>query len=221
MPLHDIDGTLEAVRHAYDDLKTDGVILLANSRGVYVGDASLDPVMAELDRRRAVVLIHPGPLPGAPVPGIHPSLADFLLDTTRAAINLVQNGVPRRFPNIRFILSHGGGFVPYAAYRIANLSPIVTPGADPAAMLADLSSFYFDTALTGSPTALPSLMAFAKPGRVLFGSDWPYCPEPTVGTFTDGLDRYAGIDAREHAAINRDNALPLFPRLKRGGSGAG
>jgi predicted TIM-barrel fold metal-dependent hydrolase len=215
VPLPDVEGALEAIRHAYDHLATDGVILLANNKGVYVGDPAFDPVMEELNRRNAVVFIHPGPLPGPPVKGIHPSLADFLLDTTRAAINLVTNGIPRRFPKLRIILSHAGGFLPYAAYRIANLSNVMHAEVDPAAMLADLSSFYFDTALSGSPTVLPSLMEFAKPGRVLFGSDWPYCPSKTVGVFTDTLDAYQSIDTREHAAINRGNAEVLFPRLAK------
>ncbi len=220
VPLPDVDGSLDAIRHAYDELATDGVILLANNRGVYLGDPAFDPVMEELNRRAAVVLVHPGPLPGAPAKGIHPSLADFLLDTTRAAINLVSNGVPRRFPRLRMILAHAGGFVPYAAYRISMLSNVVDPRVDSAAMLEDLSSFYFDTALSGSPTVLPSLLAFAKPGHVLFGSDWPYCPNSTVGFFTGNLDDYKGLDAGGHAAINRNSAEVLFPRLARQGSGA-
>lgn len=216
VPLPDVDGALEAIAYAYDHLATDGVILLANSRGTYLGDPSFDPVMAELDRRSAVVLVHPGPLPGAPpVAGIHPSLADFLLDTTRAAINLVSHGVPRRYPRLRMILSHGGGFLPYAAYRIANLSSVIDAKVDSTAMLRDLSNFYFDTALTGSPTALPSLMSFARPERVLFGSDWPYCPDKTVGYFTGNLDADAAMSPAAHAAVNRTNAEALFPRLVR------
>ena len=171
--------------------------------------------MAELDRRHAVVLIHPGPLPGAPVPGLHPALEDFLLDTTRAATNLALKGVLCRHPNIRFILAHAGGFVPYAAYRIAILANNVDPKVDETTLLKDLSNFYFDTALSGSPTVLPSLLAFAKPERVLFGSDWPYAPEKVVGYFTEHFDQYSGLDAAARKAINRANAETLFPRLAR------
>lgn len=213
LPLPDIDGSLVAIAHAYDDLRTDGVVILANSRGVYAGDPSFDPVMEELNRRSAIVFIHPGPLPGPPVKGIHPSLADFLLDTTRAAINLVSRSIPRRFPRLRIILSHGGGFLPYAASRIASLSGVIDRQVDDAAMMADLRSFYFDTALSGSPSALPSLLAFAKPGHVLFGSDWPYCPEATVGRFTAGLDVFTGPNAAARRAIDRGAAEALFPRL--------
>ncbi len=215
VPLPDIDGSLEAIAHAYDGLSTDGVVLLTNNRGVYVGDPAFDPVMAELDRRGAVVFIHPGPIPGPPAKGIHPTLADFLLDTTRAAINMVSHGIPRRYPRLKIILAHAGGFLPYAAYRISALSNVIDPTADQEAMLADLSSFYFDTAISASPTVLPSLLAFAHPGHELYGSDWPYCPEKTVGFFTGNLDNYTALDAKGHAAINRGNAERLFPRLVR------
>ena len=222
VPLPDIDGSLEATRHAYDDLGTDGVVLLTNTRGTYLGDPAFEPVMAELNRRSAVILIHPGPLPGPPIKGIHPSLADFCLDTTRAAISLVANGVPRRYPQLKMILAHAGGFVPYAAYRISSLSNVINPNVDSHAMLEDLSSFYFDTALSGSPTVLPSLLPFAKPAHVLFGSDWPYSPNRTVGFFTSNLDEYQGLDTAGHAALNRKSAEALFPRLaKYGAAGSG
>ncbi len=217
VPLPDIDGSLEAIRHAYDDLNTDGVVLLTNTRGIYLGDPAFEPVMAELNRRSAVILIHPGPLPGPPIKGIHPSLADFCLDTTRAAISLVANGVPRRYPQLKMILAHAGGFVPYAAYRISSLSNVIDPKVDSHAMLEDLSSFYFDTALSGSPTVLPSLLPFAKPAHVLFGSDWPYSPNRTVGFFTANLDEYKELDAAGHAALNRKSAETLFPRLAKYG----
>ena len=214
VPLPSIDGALEAIAHAYYHLSTDGVVLLANSGGIYLGDPAFDPVMDELNRRRAVVLIHPNALVGPPAKRVRPSAVDFLLDTTRAALSLVFNEAPRRFPNIRMILSHAGGFVPYAAHRVAQQSNV----ADSEAMLRDLSSFYFDTALSASPTVLPSLLPFAKPGRVLFGSDWPYASTKNVGYFANHLDGYTALDAKGHAAINRQNAEALFPRLagKRG-----
>lgn len=213
VPLPDIDGSLEAIRHAYDDLNTDGVILLASNEGKYLGDPAFEPVMAELDRRSAVVFVHPGHLSGPSVPGLHPSLVDFLLDTTRAAVNLALQGVPRRYPDLKIMLSHAGGFLPYAAYRVANLANVVNQQVDPDELLKSLSTFYFDTALSGSPTVLPSLMAFARPGHVLFGSDWPYCPDKNIGSFTGNLDSYEGLEAAGHAAVNRTSAAALLPRL--------
>jgi predicted TIM-barrel fold metal-dependent hydrolase len=168
--------------------------------------------MAELNPRRALAFVHPSALPGPAVDGIPPFAADFLLDTTRAAFNLVLNDVPRRYPNIRFILSHAGGFVPYAAHRMA-ITVAGQTGRRLNDILDDFRSFYFDLALSGSPAALPSLMAFAAPDHVLFGSDWPFAPGAAVSHFTAQFDKWSGLADDERVAINHGNAQKLFPRL--------
>jgi predicted TIM-barrel fold metal-dependent hydrolase len=212
VPLPDIDGALAELAEAYDSLGADGVVLLANYQGTYLGDPRFDPLMAELDRRAAVVFVHPGQLPGPPIEGLPAAAVDFLLDTTRAATNMVFHDVPRRYPGIRFILSHGGGFVPYASHRIA-LAANVLMHRDLAQTLEDLSGFYFDTALSSTSAALPSLLSFAKPGHVLFGSDWPFAPEAAIGYFAGQLDAYPQADEAIRAGINRENALELFPHF--------
>src|SRR5262249_38078063 len=193
-----------------DTLHASGVILLANTHGQYVGAPEHEPLFAELQRRRAVVFVHPAELPGPRVDGMPPFAADFLLDTARAAYRLVPNGVVPRHPDARIILAHAGGFVPYASHRLAAVITFETQ-RPPADVLEDFRSFYFDTALSGSPAALPSLLAFAKPGHVLFGSDWPYAPAIAVSYFTGQLDGYAVLPADGHAAIDRGNAEILFP----------
>ena len=71
-------------------------------------------------RRAAVAFVHPSVLPGLePIGGIPPFIADFLLGTTRAAINLARSGTLDRCPDVTVILSHAGGFIPYAAHRVA------------------------------------------------------------------------------------------------------
>src|SRR5262249_42871416 len=153
---------LEEATYALDELGAAGVILLANTRGRYLGAPEDEPLLAELDRRHAVVFVHPAELPGPRIDGIPPFAVDFLLDTTRAAYRLVHSGAVRRHPNLRIILSHAGGFLPYASHRIAA-AMVAQGGRSPGEELEDLRSFYFDTALSGSPAALPSVLAFAKP----------------------------------------------------------
>jgi len=213
LPMPDVEGAIAEARHAFDVLGADGVILLANALGRYLGDPEDEPLFEELARRNAVVLVHPTMLPGPPAEGIPPFAADFLLDTTRAAYRLVRAGVVRRHPNLKIILSHAGGFVPYASHRL--MLPLIFEGGGrtPADLLEDFQSFYFDTALSGSPAALPSLLAFAKPGHVLFGSDHPFAPPPVIDYFTKQLDAYGALDAAGHAAIDRANAAALFPRF--------
>ena len=211
VPMPHLDEAVSEAVRALDVLNADGVTLLANSNGTYVGAEGQDPLFAALDERSAVVFIHPAELPGPVVPGVLPFAADFLLDTTRAAYLLVRNGIRRRYPNIRFILSHAGGFVPYASHRMA-LSIFGDTGASLTDNLDDFASFYFDTALSSSPAALPSLLAFARPGHVTFGSDFPFAPVPASQLFAGELENHP-LDAATRAGVDRDNALALFPRL--------
>jgi predicted TIM-barrel fold metal-dependent hydrolase len=212
LPRPDIDGALEEAVHALDTLGAAGVVLLANTHGHYVGEADDEPLLAELNRRRAVVFVHPNALPGPPIAGIPPFAADFLLDTTRAAYQLVASGAMQRYPDLKIILSHAGGFVPYASHRLALTLTIQTQRSVPE-LLDDLARFYFDTAISGTPAALPSLLAFAKPGHVLFGSDWPFMPAVAIGYITGQLEVYGALDADGHAVIDRRSAERLFPQL--------
>ncbi|MEV0170167.1 amidohydrolase family protein [Streptomyces sp. NPDC050803] len=212
LPMPDTAASAAEAARALDTLGADGVTLLANTHGTYLGADGQDPLWRTLNDRRAVVFVHPAELPAPPVENIPPFAADFLLDTTRAACLLVRNGVPRRYPDIRFVLSHAGGFVPYASHRMAVAIAGET-GGSPLDVLDDFRSFYYDTALSSSPAALPSLLAFARPGHVLFGSDWPFAPAIAAQYFASGLD--TELDAATLTAVNRANAEALFPRLGR------
>lgn len=211
VPLPHIDAAAAETVRALDELHADGVVLLANNAGVYLGQDGQDALFAVLNERSAVAFIHPAELPGGAVPGVAPFAADFLLDTTRAAYLLVRNGIRTRYPNIRFILSHAGGFVPYASHRMA-LAITADTGRSWADVLDEFSSFYFDTALSSSAAALPTLLAFAKPGHITFGSDWPFAPVVAGKLFAAGLEIHP-LDGDTRAAIERGNALALFPRL--------
>ncbi len=212
VPMPHVDESVAEAVRALDELHADGVFLLANAAGIYLGQDGQDDLFAALDARSAVVFIHPADLPGPAVDGISPFATDFLLDTTRAAYLLVRNGIRRKYPNIRFILSHAGGFAPYASYRMAG-SIMLETGHSLTDALDDFASFYFDTALSSTPAALPSLLAFAKPGHITFGSDWPFAPIELAKMVTAGLETYPGLDSEARGAIERTNALALFPRL--------
>jgi predicted TIM-barrel fold metal-dependent hydrolase len=214
LALPDVEGALAELAYALDTLRADGVVLLANSRGVYLGDPRFDPLFDELNRRRAVVFVHPSTLPGLePLPGVPAFVADFLLDTTRAAIGLARSGTLDRCPDLKVILSHAGGFVPYAAYRVAIAA---SAAGNPLEGMARLERFFFDTALSSSPTALPSLLAFAEQDHVLFGSDFPYAPASAVAAFARLYEDFALAEA-QRASIDRGAAERLFPRLRRSG----
>ncbi|MER7184241.1 amidohydrolase family protein [Streptomyces hyaluromycini] len=213
LPLPDAAAAAREAERALAELGADGVTLLANTGGGYLGADGQDALWRVLDEHGGVAFVHPAELPGPAVDGIPPFAADFLLDTTRAAYLLVRGGVVRRYPHIRFVLSHAGGFVPYASHRMA-VALAADTGRSPLDILEDLRGFYFDTALSSSPAALPTLLAFARPGHVLFGSDWPFAPAAAGQYFANGLD--SGVDPGTLAAVDRGNAEALFPRLAAG-----
>ena len=216
LPLPDAEGALWELEHALDTLRADGVILLANYAGKYLGEAAFEPIWSELHRRHAVVFVHPGQPPLPTAAGVPGPLVDYPFDTTRAAVQLVLNGIVDRYPGARIILAHAGGFLPYASHRFAELARVFRPAAaKPADILATFQRFYFDTALSSGPAALPSLKAFAGSGHMVFGSDFPYAPAGIGASFTAKLDAGNGLTADEHRAINHGNACTLFPRLAR------
>ncbi|HHD7495691.1 TPA: amidohydrolase family protein [Klebsiella oxytoca] len=213
LPLPDIEAALQELDYAFKNLQADGVVLLTNYNGIYLGDKSYNPLWEALDALSAVVFIHPAKPPMDMIPGLPGPLVDYPMDTTRTALHMVTNGVMRRYRKMKVILSHAGGFIPYASYRFAQLLPGINPQFTTEAVLQDLKSFYFDTALSGSDVALKSLLAFAPQGHVLFGSDYPYAPASVGAAFTHYLDNYPDFKEGEYEQINQLTGKTLFPRL--------
>jgi len=214
LPLPDVDSALKEIDRAFDQLKVDGVILHSNYDGIYLADPAFEPVSEELNRRGAVVFLHPTTPKGVKVlPGVPGPLEDYPADTTRAALDLVIAGHLSRFSATKIILSHGGGFLPYAATRFAELTSSVSPERTAEELTATMKLFYFDTALS-APSAFPSLLEFAPRGHVVFGTDYPYASEPVSKNFTRNMDNYDHFKAGELDEINQ-GARSLFSRLSK------
>ena len=135
------------------------------------------------------------------------------------ALHMTVRGVPRRYPRMKVILPHAGGFLPYAAQRFALAARLPTgenagePGGTPEDFVTDLRRFYFDTVISSGPAALPSLLAFAAPEHILYGSDFPMLPEDWGTGFDAALDAYPHWEPGRLHAVNRANAELLIPRL--------
>lgn len=214
LPLPDFDGAVDEAVRALDELHADGVLLLSNAHGRYLGDPAYEPLWAELAARSAVVFVHPTAPLIAQLPGMPTALLDFPFDTTRTAVDLVAHGVFDRHPDLRVILSHAGGFLPYAASRF-SAAAMFNPGTTPESIQAGLRKFYFDTALSATPTSLPSLLEFAEPGHILYGSDFPYAHPDWSARFDHSLATYDGPGAERLGEVNRSAAEKLFPRLAK------
>ncbi len=218
LPLPDIEASLLELEYALDTLRLDGVTLLSSIDNEYLGNPSSEPLYSELNRRGAVVFVHPAIPPGSDVPKLilPPALIEFTWDTTRAAANLLFSGTLERYPDIRFILSHAGGTVPYLAWRISlgEWLPGISEGV-PQGVITYLKRLYYDTALSTSRYSLRSLQELIDASHILFGSDYPFLPELAVAATVSDFQSYDGFSGRERGLIERDNAMFLFPRLSR------
>ena len=130
LPLPDVEAALDELTYALDTLHADGVVLYSNYAGIYLGDSHFNPIFAELDRRAAVVFLHPTvytgtALPtarntGSPIPTLPGFMLEFVFDTTRAVADLVLSETLKRYPRVRLILSHAGGTVLFVAPKLVT-----------------------------------------------------------------------------------------------------
>ncbi|MQA16455.1 MAG: amidohydrolase family protein [Pseudonocardiaceae bacterium] len=210
LPLPDVAASLVELEYALDALGASGAVVLTNVDGHYLDPVRYEPLFAELHRRGSVLFIHPTHPPGPLVDGVPPMIADFLLDTVRAACKLAQAHVMSTYHQARFLLSHGGGFLPYAVDRLASLLAYVGPDDETRHTVeAELSRCYYDIALTGT-RALPSLLSVAGPDRIVFGSDFPFAPSPLPQEFAAAFDTDTSLGDELRRKINRDNATALL-----------
>lgn len=214
LPLPDQDASLKEIAYAYDVLKADGIALVTDYDDKWPGDPTYEPAFGELNRRNAVVFFHPT----APtcclklMPNIAESWVEYDFDTSRAIISLLVNGTFEKFPNIRFIFSHSGGTSPAMAGRIDRMFPPKDAGPRaPNGVMAEVSKLYFDIASGTYPAAMDAVLDVVPVSHLLFATDIPFVKaEETL----DGLNQYKKFSRADLQAINRDNALKLFPRLR-------
>jgi 6-methylsalicylate decarboxylase len=214
LPLPDVDGALEEITYALDILHLDGVGLFSSVNDRYLGDPLFDPVFDELNRRNAVIFIHPThcEAPAATNLGAPPFVVEYVFDTTRAIVNLVFTGTLKRFPDIRLIIAHGGGTVPFITQRISMLEGH-RHAKGVADILPTLRSLYYEIASTTAVYALRSLQELGDPTHILWGSDLPFVYGERLQEEVDLWEKYDGFSADERRAVEELNALQLFPRF--------
>jgi len=212
IPLPDSEGSLREIEYALDTLKADGIGLMTSFEDKYLGDPAFAPVYEELNRRQAIVYVHPTQPKCCTglVPGVTVSTIEYATDTSRTIASLVYSGTAARFPNIRFVFSHGGGTMPFLLGRYERLAAErkdawLADGAAP-----QLKKFYYEIAQANHSGALDALLALVPISNVLFGTDYPLRPASEA---VEGLSAYKFTDA-QRLAISRANAERLVPRLR-------
>jgi 6-methylsalicylate decarboxylase len=211
LPLPDVEGALREIEYSFETLKADGACCLTSYQGKYLGDPAFAPVMDELNRRKAVVFVHPvraeccvDLLPNRDALGI--TLAS---DTTYAIASVLFSGTATRCPDIRFIWSHGGGTMPYITGRFTAVNRPNLAQKLPRGVMYEIQKFYYDSAQAVSPYTLAALTRLVPVSHILFGTDYPFgTAEPDARGLAD-----FGLSAGDIQAIERDNSLGLFPRL--------
>jgi predicted TIM-barrel fold metal-dependent hydrolase len=207
----DVEGSLKEIEYAYGTLKAEGIALWTSYDGKYLGNETFVPVLEELNRRRAVVYVHPTTADccGKVVGAVPPSAIEYATDTTRTVASLIfeKPGSAFKFPDIRWIWSHSGGTIPFLTSRFVRLAWERKMKDDPVAVM---QKHYYEIAQGNTPGQLAALMKLVPISQVMFGSDYPFRDAKEA---VDGLVAYK-FSAADQAAIDNANALKMFPNIK-------
>ena len=215
LPLPDVSGSLHEIEYIFDTLKFDGVCMMTDYQGKFLGDPTFTPVMEELNRRKAIVYTHPfrNECCRNLVPDVFEPIIELGTDTTRTIASLVFSGTAEKFPNIKFIFSHGGGTLPFLIQRFQFL-PTVKKDLQariPQGVMHYLKSFYYDTASASTIYPLSSLMKLVSSSQVLFGTDFPFLTAKATAAELRETGLFSTADLQ---AIERGNAVGLMPKYR-------
>ncbi|KAF4874237.1 Decarboxylase yanB [Colletotrichum siamense] len=217
----DVEGTLAELDFLFGEQKLCfGVTVFTSYGDRLLGHPSFKPIWQKLQAYKALVFTHPTSLDVTPkfiADNLPQPIVDYPMATTRMAVDLVLTGTLRACPDVDVILSHAGGTLPFLANRvmgslkIPSVEEMLSTDFDTAE--ADFARFYYDTALSTSPAQLLGLLESVEPSHVLFGSDFPYCPQPVVEMQTQLYDNFVATNPRG-AVINpevlRQNSKALL-----------
>ena len=210
-PLSMIDATLKEIEYALDTLKAGGVNLQTDYGDKWLGDATYKPIFEELNRRKAVVYVHPlvASCCGRLSVGTFPAVIEVPHDTTRTIVSLLLSGTFARMRDIKWLFSNGGGTIPMLAGRIesffdraGNRDRFAPNGVE-----AEIRRLYYDTANATHPASMAALTNLIPMSQITYGSDYPYFPLDQIETLRHALP------PQDLAAISSGNALRLLPRL--------
>jgi 6-methylsalicylate decarboxylase len=208
----DADATLQEIEYAFDTLHADGINLQTNYGDKWLGHPSYKPILEELNRRKAVIFVHPlvaNCCTNLSV-GAIPAVIEVPHDTTRTVVSLLLSGTLARLRDIQWIFSHGGGTIPFLTGRIATFYDAkarAPNGFAPDGVEAEFRRLYYDTANVTHPAAMAALRALVPVSQITYGTDYPYFALNQI----DNL-RQLNLPQADLDAIAYGNASRLMPR---------
>ena len=215
LPLPDVEKALEEARYALEVLGADGVKLATNCYGQYLGDPELEPLMAYLNSRKAVIITHPHKPSAANdklIAAVPLASYEYLAETTRAILNMVAHDVLVRYSDLKVVVPHCGSFLPNALPRFKGLLPVMVKQGymQPVDVDANLSRLYFDLAGAATDDAIDMLLTITEPSHILYGSDYPYVAAPALIGAKQALEARLAKHGLKVEDIFSDNAKLLF-----------
>ncbi|MDP4208142.1 MAG: amidohydrolase family protein [Bacteroidota bacterium] len=216
LPSAHVDAALKEIEYAYDTLHADGFCMPSNTGGMYIGDDRMDEILAELNRRSAVVLLHPvkpsGETPQLTVSDF--SVYEFPFDTTRTIMDLIYSGKMKKYANIKWIVSHAGGAIPYLVYRfstVAEESKAISLSKED--IINSFKNLYYDLALSTSTGVFQTLKAVVGTSQIVFGTDAPLRPQTGTQDSVEFFNNTTVFTDEEKQNIARKTSSALFSRF--------
>ena len=215
LPLPDVERALEEAKYALEVLGADGVKLATNSYGQYLGDPELEPLMAYLNSRKAVIITHPHKPSAANdklIAAVPLASYEYLAETTRAILNMVAHDVLVRYPELKVVVPHCGSFLPNALPRFKGLLPVMVKQGymQPVDVDANISRLYFDLAGAATDDVIESLLTITEPSHILYGSDYPYVAAPALVGAKKSLEARLASHGLDPEDVLSRNAARLF-----------
>jgi predicted TIM-barrel fold metal-dependent hydrolase len=210
LPLRDIDASLREIEYAFDTLKADGVGLVTSYGDMWLGDVRFQPIFDELNRRRAIVYTHPtdGTCCHNLLPNTQPGTVEWNTDTGESLYSVLADGIQgrgapsaaKRYSNITFIWSHGGGTLLGLVGRfnlgIRMRSPIRLRIRDSRSSASSIST----TAGSANPVTMQALKTLVGPSQIVYGTDYPFGGANGPANIVRNLQR-CGFTAAELSAM--------------------
>lgn len=177
LPLAQPARAADELRRAMTKLGLRGAMLASNVKGINLDDPMFEPLWATAQELGAFMFVHPNNVAGAERLKSYylTNLIGNPLDTTIAAACLYFGGVMDRYPKLKIMLAHGGGFTPYQAARWEHGWKVrPEPKKNIAQQPRNVAQRYFYDTILHSDRTLEAMIGLVGADHVMLGSDYPY-----------------------------------------------